>query len=297
MEHPLNRRQGLIEQVQRGELSAEKAEELARQEGLPPLRNDDWQKYHPDRLPRWTLAMALAWIAWRHPEPVAGFDREYLEHFSTWGVRTVPLPSTSGASNKSDIPWLRGANEPWVTANHVFLLLTKKHADLSGHPVRARDPWLQLRRALVDGRLVAEGVPEGKFAPVEIPAIEFTRLEIVWPESIHDEALGYHPKHGVFPSKIAYRDFAVKPSDMKREWRDDGRRVSRNATVSPTPALVKQFEQYAVEYFARQKIAPPENVWDEWRRDLNLSRDNARALRGRWPERLRRGVGAKSAKK
>jgi hypothetical protein len=56
----------LISKVQHGELTPEQAEAEAAALGLPPFEaTPDPISYDPMAESRWSLAMAVAWIAWR----------------------------------------------------------------------------------------------------------------------------------------------------------------------------------------------------------------------------------------
>jgi hypothetical protein len=56
----------LISKVQHGELTPEQAEAEAAANSLPPFeKTPDLAEYDPLMESRWTLVMAVAWIAWR----------------------------------------------------------------------------------------------------------------------------------------------------------------------------------------------------------------------------------------
>jgi hypothetical protein len=60
---PEDLRDDLIEQVLRGKMTTTRAEELANQNGLPPLlQSPDPAAFDPMNEPFWTIPMALAWI-------------------------------------------------------------------------------------------------------------------------------------------------------------------------------------------------------------------------------------------
>jgi hypothetical protein len=74
----------LISKVQHGELTPQQAEAEAAANSLPPFeKTPDLTDYDPLTESRWTLVMAVAWIAWRDIRRVqeSGAEISVGEHF------------------------------------------------------------------------------------------------------------------------------------------------------------------------------------------------------------------------
>lgn len=291
----------LMYKVQRGELSAEEAEETAAQTGLPCLEYTDWTKHHPRDQIRWTLAMTLAWIAWREFECVAEFDRAFLSYFSAWCERRCPFPTTHDAARFRPVPFLKGKREPWVTSAHVRAVLAvgdDESADgdgeLCGVTPLEFAPWHSLRAAAVDGLVTAEAAPFGGGAPQEIRSIEWTGLEVEYSSDLRDEHF-VHAKPGTaLPRVHAYEGMLFRPAEVMSVWLERGQVLASGPLVAPTPRIRANFQALAQQYFSDHGEAPSEAVWLSWRQDLHISRKSARKLQRDWPTQLRRGVGTAS---
>jgi hypothetical protein len=75
----------LISKVQHGELTPEQAETEAAAQGLPPFETTpDPARYDPMTESRWTLVMAIAWIAWRDIKYVQECGSEFSSKCTIW---------------------------------------------------------------------------------------------------------------------------------------------------------------------------------------------------------------------
>jgi hypothetical protein len=75
----------LIDRVRRGKLSPDEAEAEAAKQGFGPLATvPDQLEFDPERMPWWSLPMALAWIAWRNIASVREHCAEYCEKRLLW---------------------------------------------------------------------------------------------------------------------------------------------------------------------------------------------------------------------
>lgn len=91
------KRDELLELVRRGEVTREAAEGEARQHGIHLLSRPDPENFNPLKQRNWTLAMALAWIAWRRIGKVRDFSNDYRTATEYWAEHpgvAGPFPKT-----------------------------------------------------------------------------------------------------------------------------------------------------------------------------------------------------------
>ena len=76
----------LFDYLRHGKIARhEDAERIAAEQGLGALyQPPDPTLYDPNRLSRWTISMAVTWIAWRDLERVRNADNEYRRQCSVW---------------------------------------------------------------------------------------------------------------------------------------------------------------------------------------------------------------------
>jgi hypothetical protein len=83
--HEKKDRESLIRKARCGEISSDAAEAEAKRLGLGPLaRKPKESDFDPMSEPRWTLVMAIAWIAWRRPRLVLYFWDKFRLEFWDW---------------------------------------------------------------------------------------------------------------------------------------------------------------------------------------------------------------------
>jgi hypothetical protein len=172
-------RDELISKARTGETTPEIAEAQAKDAGLPPLASTpDLVEFDPMRESRWTLVMVIVWIAWRDLNHVAEQQANYRERSTHWIFREWKQPSNDGKKFTRQEGWFL---EVWHPANFLRLLLEHEYLRSTGElPATSEyspaDAELELRRALSDAKLKAEGFNRNGDL-VEIPAREWARLQ------------------------------------------------------------------------------------------------------------------------
>ena len=291
MQRKYRTRSDLIGAVQCGRLTRGKAEKLATRLGMPPLEYCDWTKHDPRLLSRWSLAMTLAWIAWREFKCVAEFDRDYLARFAKWSKAVRPVPSTHLAERTRHVFVLHYSPEPFVTSCHVRCLLAEDDGALCGAKPVERAPWAALRAAAADGEVTAEAVPYGSPAPREIPSIDWSRLEAEFSADLREEVLVFQPTDTILRSSPAYEAVSFRANEVMKAWPERGRPFAASGCKAVTPSIREEFRNLAKTHCEQVGTPPDQPTWERWRRELGISRDEARKLQQGWPQEYRRRVG------
>src|SRR5690348_17204747 len=104
-------RDRIITLAQYGKLTPEKAEAAAKARGLPPLAHEpEWPAFDPRRDSRWSVVMALAWIAWRDFELTRQQSASFRRDGWRWFFREWNGPTKSGTAFRHRRGWFL---EPW----------------------------------------------------------------------------------------------------------------------------------------------------------------------------------------
>jgi hypothetical protein len=150
----------------------EEAQKIADANGLGPLNKaPDKSLYEPDRLSRWTLSMVVAWIAWRDLERVRDADDEYRRKCFEWIWKRWRGPENGGTEFAAYEGWWLERRK-YQTISLLSIVATDPDARPGHHSVyEAKD---LLWSAAEDGRIVGEGIREGKV--VDIPSREWRFL-------------------------------------------------------------------------------------------------------------------------
>jgi hypothetical protein len=168
--HEKEDRESLIRKARCGEISSHAAEAEAKRLGLEPLaRKPKESDFDPMSEPRWSLAMAMAWIVWRRPRLVLAFwDKYRLEcwdwhshHVETYARRVYHLVQRRPAT----LGMLESDSE--VRAEETFV-----KNQMSRETAKAA-----LWRALQEGTLQATGINFDTGRRVLIPDLEWHDLE------------------------------------------------------------------------------------------------------------------------
>jgi len=213
-QHLEDLRDQLISKVQVGEITPEIAEAQAKEAGLPPLATvPDPAQYDPLKVSRWTFVMAVAWIAWRDLSLVREQQREFSQECRYWFPREWNQPIDNGKRFQKQKGWFLEAPIP---PKFRRLLLEQEYMRLNGRlpstfefsPVEAE---LELRRALSDGRLTADGFNRNGDL-VEIPAREWPRLQHF--EERDRDVFKFHP----LDQYETYSEVLFQRDELLREW-------------------------------------------------------------------------------
>ncbi len=219
-------RNELISKARYGEITPQEAEAEARAAGLEPFeRQPELPAFDPLRESRWTIVMAIAWIAWRDigrvRENCPGFRSECIH----WIFREWNQPVENGTAFAPRAGWFP---ETWHEATTARLSILENI--LKGRDelpptwqMTVQEAEETLWRALLEEHLVAEAVnADGR--PVDIPAREWSYLKL-FEEGKRDTL-----KYDALDPHEPFRDVKLRRDDLMTLWP-----VKTN--VAPEPEL------------------------------------------------------------
>lgn len=208
----------LINALHNGEITPEEAENVARLDGLGPLRPSAAPDEHqPDKEAYWTLPMAIAWIVWRTLDRVRQQYDPYRSASPFWFYRTY---DSMGAQIRSEEPQggyflteQSKASAMDLSLQEAFGLITERENYLALTTVRLarEDVW---RKAGL-GRTVAYAVRSSDGEVVPIPDYEWSYL-VLQQHGGRDELCFEHNQTPRFHS-IRFRQ-----SEIKKCWSNSG---------------------------------------------------------------------------
>ncbi|MFN4210544.1 MAG: hypothetical protein ACK4G5_08250 [Devosia sp.] len=235
----------LFEAVESGKFSPARAEAIAMRLGLPALNPPP--AYDPAKADRWTLPMALAWIAYRDLGEVAKWAVEYREQARAW----VPSGNPFGKVLRDKWDNYRPSIDDAL--RHIAVDRAYAENMNPGAPAIPLQPLEMLWGALGDG-LHAVGYSAG--ALVEVPKFQ-------WPELKH-RALPDEPDALAFKRSLApaYHGVTVSRSDLFASFKATSK-VVESAEPKATDGSPR-YEEFREAMIARIKDDPqktkPENA-------------------------------------
>jgi hypothetical protein len=209
-----SRRDELITLARYGKVTPQEAEAEARAKGFEPFeRQPELPAFDPMRESRWTIVMAVAWIAWRDIRRVRENCAGFRSECSHWIFREWNEPDENGGAFVQRAGWFL---ESWHEATTVRLSLLetilKAREELPPTfqmPVREAEEVLW--RALSDGHLTAEALNEDG-RPVDIPAREWSYLKLF--EDGKRDALRY----GALDRRDPFTEVKLRRDDLIVLW-------------------------------------------------------------------------------
>jgi hypothetical protein len=230
----------LIERAKYGEISGEAADVEAISRGMGSLSKVPPDgEFRPEKVPHWTLPMALAWIVYRDHEEVRRRSLPYSEACWDWNWKKWRL----GFDGPVHEGWLLEQRPKptaaMLTLSVVYDRTVKGNNDLMSVP-EAEDALLD---ALRGGHIVASGIDVASSRRIEIAALEWHELVFVEARNQIDEA-----RRGLLGP--AYTDVLFPADILKQVWRPPRR------SYLNLPALVApQGHGFMPLYCAAQWIA------------------------------------------
>jgi hypothetical protein len=173
-------RDELITKARYGKITPEEAEAQAKTAGLPPFASQpEFTEFDPMKESRWTLVMAIAWIAWRDPQLVMEQGAEFRTRSTLWQFREWNEPVQNGQAFATRAGWFL---ETWHEATAVRLTFIeawmRANEELpSSARLTPREAEKELWRALAEEKLGAEGFDSSGHL-VDIPAREWIHLKL-----------------------------------------------------------------------------------------------------------------------
>ena len=193
-----SKRDDLIHRARIGEITPREAEAEADRLGVGPLapRPAD-HEFDPRATSRWSLSMALAWIVRRDFGEVRKWDNEYRAECWSWQAKNSRQPQEGGESSHLvrgfEVVQMQPTNALLFEAYGAVALLQGEQFLGYPSPDAAKE---ELWNALSDERLLAEGIPASGGARVDVPAREWTDLEVATDGQLDGEYFRYrhHPE-------------------------------------------------------------------------------------------------------
>jgi hypothetical protein len=175
-----SRRDELITLARYGKVTPQEAEAEARASGSDPFEHQPvLPAFDPLQESRWTIVMAVAWIAWRDYRRVREHCPGFRSKCTHWIFREWNEPVEDGKAFAPRAGWFL---ETWHEATTVRLslletILTARDELPPTRQMTVGKAEEALWRALSDGHLIAEALNDhGK--PVDIPAREWSYLKL-----------------------------------------------------------------------------------------------------------------------
>ena len=231
-----SRRDELITLARYGEVTPEEAEAEARANGQESFeRQPELPAFDPMRESRWSMVMAVAWIAWRDIGRVRENCPGFRSECSHWIFREWNEPVENGSAFAPRAGWFL---ETWHEATTVRLsmmesILKARHELPSTWQMAVREAEEALWRALSDEHLVAEALNDhGK--PVDIPAREWSYLKL-FEEGKRDVL-----KYDALDRRAPFTEVKLRRDDLMALWPESkGFEPDEECTTWPiTPSML-----------------------------------------------------------
>ncbi len=206
------RRDTLFDDVRYGRLSPDEAEAEAQRLGVGPLvRQPDPAGFDPLREAHWTVAMAVAWIAWRTPDQVRDAWDVYRAKRCRWGFRRWRV-GPDGEVYEGHVL------EPLSQANLSRLGMLEAY-QRSCHDDNAEVPSVasavsSLLDALRQGALKATGRTRQSRSRTNIPTEQWQDLEFVK----HDDRDIARCERRGSNLQPWYEDVTMRTADIRAIW-------------------------------------------------------------------------------
>lgn len=163
----------LLEQVYRGDVTCEAAEEAAREQGWELLCRPAPELFNPMKQRQWTLGMALAWIAWRLPDKVRDFSDECRLSREAW--RSLAHGLKDGTAGYYPRSLYRASVWSMLEGERVPGEWQSEYHDCK---IKIAASWDFLLEKLQAGKLIASGMHLPSRELKIIPAQAWTQLTL-----------------------------------------------------------------------------------------------------------------------
>lgn len=204
----------LISLARDGEITSAEAEARAAELGWPPFELQPvLPAFDPMQESRWSLAMTIAWIAWRDLGLVREQHAGFRAASTHWLFQEWRGPAADGQSFEPRAGYFL---ESWSKSSACRLslqeLLLESRDELPAtRQMSVTDARSILWKALAEGALTAEALDlSGK--PVEVPNVEWSYLQLYEEQEL--DVL----KHNVLDSRAAFTDIKFRREELLRLW-------------------------------------------------------------------------------
>lgn len=239
-------RDDLISRARYGEITPEQAEAEALANGLEPFAcKPALPAFDPMHETRWTITMAIAWIAWRDLELVRENYPGIRSEWWYWIFREWNEPIDGGTSFARRAGWFL-ETRPEATA--VWLSLSEAVMEPgdelpASYQMKASEAKKVLWRSLSQGDLTAEALNE-QGRPTDIPAREWSYLKLF--EDGKRDVLRYDALDRAEP----FTKVKLKRDDLMRLWPE-----VQVAAVIDGDAATWQIEREMLQPLLEQAVA------------------------------------------
>lgn len=208
------RQDEIITQVQYGQMKPEQAEAKAKANGwLPFQRQPQLPAFDPMQESRWSIVMAIAWIAWRDLTLTREQWAEFRAECTHWVFLDRNEPIEGGAAFARQSGWIL---EQWRRRSTIGLCLVERYDTVMDDLPASRQKSIaeaekELWQFLSDGRLTAEAFDQHQGKPVDIPRRDWSYLKLFEEherDALKYDALGEEP----------YTRIKLKRDDLLKLW-------------------------------------------------------------------------------
>lgn len=204
----------LLDQVRRGEITPNQAEQEAKKLGLEPFETEPKPcDFDPDKMHWWSLPMAIAWIAWRNSASVREHCAEYREECRIFVVGSWNVPINGGTEfariDGHELKTLGPSTVARLSLVETYLTSTKTLPPTTQMTVAEAEK--ELLAALAAGRITAIA-KDAAGLPVEIPLREWPYLELF------EEGQADVLKHNALDRMPAFSDIKLAADAIKQIW-------------------------------------------------------------------------------
>ena len=203
----------LISLVEHGNLTPTDAEAMAAAKGWAPFAFEPpAPAFDPMKVSRWSIVMAVAWIAWRDTELVRRQQSEFRAESTHWIFRDWREPTEGGTAFRKRSGWLLQGFQPATTARLGILEAIRK-ADSMSPPgqMSVRDAQASLWTALSEGTIVATALDRNG-EPIDIPQRDWSYLHLF--EERDRDVL----KINALSREPAFTEIKFKRDDILKHW-------------------------------------------------------------------------------
>lgn len=207
----------LIDRVRRGQMTPIDAEDEATRLGCGPLATKPSPiEFDPDRMPWWSVPMAVAWIAWRTTASVQEHCAEFRDKWLIWVAGSWNVPTGDGNEfTRIDGHELKTVGPTTVcrlSLSETYLKSIEELPDTTRMSIA--EAQKQLLTTLAEGRLVAVA-KNASGQIVDIPKREWPYLEL------YVEGQSDVLKHDALESPAAFSEIKLARDDLKGLWPED----------------------------------------------------------------------------
>jgi hypothetical protein len=209
-----NRRDELISLARYGKITPQEAEAEAAASGFEPFEQQpELPAFDPMLESRWSIVMAVAWIAWRDLRLVRENCTRFRSQSTYWLFREWNEPVNNGTAFARREGWfLETWSEATTVRLHLLEAILKAKDELPpSRRITVPEAEKALWQALSDGHLAAEALNSER-QPVDVPQREWSYLKLF--EDGKRDVLRYD----ALDRQASFTNAKLKRDDLLRLW-------------------------------------------------------------------------------